>query len=540
MNHRREFFPEPKTQPPPRRGHDGDGEHFHDISVDARGAISEFIWKVDNVELTTVGIDIGSSTSHLMFSKVRLQRRTQLLSSQFIVVERKILWRSPIILTPFLPDDTIDAAGLGAFFEHSFHLAGLLPTDIDSGAVILTGEAIRKHNARAIADLFAGESGKFVCASAGHHLECALAAHGSGAVALSRASSQVVLNVDIGGGTTKLALIRNGEIVSTCAFAIGGRLIAHDTEGRLVRIDGAARIAAKELGLDLRLNERAVPADIDRLVAALGATTISLIRHEPLGDLAKQLLLTERLPPGITPDIITFSGGVSEYIYGRESALFGDIAKPLADNIAAAFGAGSFAARVLDPGQGIRATVIGASQFAVQVSGKTIHISQGTPLPVRNVPVLFPRLALDGDFSAPLVATAIIAAFARTHLDAGEPVALALRWRGDPDYPRLRSLAEGIAQATATGSDSAAPLILLVDGDIGKTLGLILEQELHLPRHLVSIDGIQLKELDYVDIGELIEPSKVVPIVIKSLLFSTGNDAGKPGKQGTRYRHSLH
>lgn len=540
MNPREEFPPEPKTAPRSKRCHDGDGEHFHDISVDARGAISEFIWKVDNVELTTVGIDIGSSTSHLMFSRVRLQRRTQLLSSQFIVVERKILWRSPIILTPFLPDDTIDAAGLGAFLEHSFHLAGLLPTDIDSGAVILTGEAIRKHNAQAIANLFAGESGKFVCASAGHHLECALAAHGSGAVALSRASSQVVLNVDIGGGTTKLALIRKGEIIGTCAFAVGGRLIAHDAEGRLVRIDSAAQIAGRLLGLELRLNERPDPAHLDRLVAALGAATISLIRQGPLCDLTKELLLTDRLPTSVMPDIVTFSGGVSEYIYGRECELFGDIAKALADNITAAFGAGGFAARVLDPGQGIRATVIGASQFAVQVSGKTIHISQGTPLPVRNVPVLFPRIVLDENFSAPSVATAIIAAFARTHLDTGESAALALRWRGDPDYPRLRNLAEGIVQAMASGANGAAPLILLVDGDIGKTLGLILEQELSLPRHLVSIDGIQLKELDYVDIGELIEPSKVVPIVIKSLLFSTGSDVGKPGKTGIRYRHSLH
>ncbi len=109
----------PSLHPPvlrdaiPLRLHDIDGEHLHELSVDARGAISEVIWKVDNVELTTVGIDIGSSTSHLMFARVRLQRKTQALSSQFVVIDREILWRSPILLTPFLPDNSIDAERAG-------------------------------------------------------------------------------------------------------------------------------------------------------------------------------------------------------------------------------------------------------------------------------------------------------------------------------------------------------------------------------------------------------------------------------------------
>ena len=173
---------------PPRpsraRLHEGDGEHFHELSEDERGAFREFIWKLDNVELTTVGIDIGSSTSHLMFSRLRLQRRTQLLSSQFVVIERRVLWRSPIVLTPFRDDNSIDAAWLGAFIDEGYARAGLTRAQVDSGAVILTGEAILRRNAQAIAQLFAADAGKFVCASAGHHLECVLAAHGSGAVAL--------------------------------------------------------------------------------------------------------------------------------------------------------------------------------------------------------------------------------------------------------------------------------------------------------------------------------------------------------------------
>ena len=86
-------------------------------------------------------------------------------------------------------------------------------SDVDSGAVILTGEAIKRKNAQAIDELFAAEAGKFVCATAGHKLECTLAAHGAGAVKLSQERGECLLHVDIGGGTTKLALIDNGAFV---------------------------------------------------------------------------------------------------------------------------------------------------------------------------------------------------------------------------------------------------------------------------------------------------------------------------------------
>ena len=520
--------------------HDGDGDHIHELSIGERGAITEFIWKVDNVELTTVGIDIGSSTSHLMFSRVRLQRKTQLLSSQFVVVDRKMLWRSPILLTPFLADDTIDAAALGAFIDDCYEQAGVSRADIDSGAVILTGEAIKKRNAQAIAELFAADSGKFVCASAGHHLECVLAAHGSGAVALSREAGATVLNVDIGGGTTKLALICNGEILSTCAFAVGGRLIAFDPQGRLARLDDAARIVARALGVELRLGRCPAPRDIDRVVTALADVAISMLRQRPPSGLARELLLTAALPGAVVPDMITFSGGVSEYLYGRETAQFGDIARLLAERIGDAFGADRILPALRDTGQGIRATVIGASQFSMQVSGKTIHLSKTAALPVHNVPVLFPALPADGALPAGVVASAVAAALARAHVEPDAPVAVALKWRGDPHYIRLRHLAEGIATAVGCESGCKAPLILISDGDIGKSLGHILEHELAVARPIVSIDGIQLRELDFVDIGELIEPSHVVPIMIKSLLFAAGNGTHPAGRPHTGTRYSIH
>jgi len=501
----------------PLHAHEGDEPHFHEWSEEAKSALAEVIWKAENIELTTVGIDIGSSTSHLMFSRVHLQRKTQQLSSEFVVVRREIVWRSPILLTPFLPDDTIDARRLRAFIDAAYEAAGVARADVDTGAVILTGEAIKRKNAQAIAQIFASDAGRFVCASAGHGLECVLAAHGAGAVAISRHTHRTVLNVDIGGGTTKFALIRNGEIRETCALAVGGRLIAWDGNGLLTRIEGPARQAAAALGIDLRLGARPDPLEIERLTDALAEVVVSMLRGEKPDGLARDLLLTDPLSGGPAPHVVTFSGGVSEYVYGRESMVFGDIAKPLANRILQAFASGRIGLRMMDPGQGIRATVIGASQFSVQVSGKTIHLSDKVDLPVRNVPVVFPSLLLDRDVDADSVAAAIGAAMERVDADDSQPIAVGIRWHGDPHYFRLRELAEGIAHAI--GFKTKLPLILMVDGDIGGLLGHILEHDLRVTREIISIDGIQLREFDYVDIGEVIPPTGVVPVIIKSLLF---------------------
>ncbi|MGZ5048698.1 MAG: ethanolamine ammonia-lyase reactivating factor EutA [Usitatibacter sp.] len=516
------------------RLHEGDGDHVHEMSVGRRGELVEYIWKVENVELTTVGIDIGSSTSHLMFASVRLQRKTQALSSQFVVVERRVLWKSPILLTPFLGDGTIDAARLGAFVARCHEDAGLAPADIDTGAVILTGEAMRRINARAIADAFAADSGKFVCASAGHHLECILAAHGSGAVALSREEARPILNVDVGGGTTKLALCVAGEVTATSAFAVGGRLLAFDAKGAVERIDESAALAAASAGVALRIGERPPEADIVRVVDALAEAAVAFIGGGEPTALGRKLLLTEPLLRDSEPAAIAFSGGVSEYIYGREPRDFGDIARLLAGRIDAAFRDGRIATPVVVPREGIRATVIGASQFTVQVSGKTIHIGGEATLPLRNVPVAAPTLDLGDDVDVAGCARAIALAVARSPGDPGHALALAIGWRGDPHYRRLRALGEAIALALAPGDAAShtsrlAPLVLVIDGDVGRTLGHILEHDLALGRSVVSIDGIRLREFDFIDVGEVIRPADVVPVVVKSLLFSGTSVATRGG-----------
>ncbi len=498
--------------------HETDFLHEHAMSEAERAAIARSIWSEENVEFKTVGIDIGSSTSHLLFARIALQRQSQGLSSRFVVIGREIVWRSPILLTPFLPDGTIDAGALGAFIRGCYRDAGFAQSEIDSGAVILTGEAIKRKNARAIDELFAGEAGKFVCATAGHLLESRLAAHGSGAVALSKARQACILHADVGGGTTKLALIDRGTIVGLCAFAVGGRLVAADERGAWTRIDRSAELVAADLAIALSPQALAAPSVRQKIARRLAAIAADFILDRPLDALGESLLLTERLPRGFAPTAITVSGGVAEYLFGHEEKEFGDIAKLLAVELAGELSRCS-ALPLIDPGQRIRATVIGASQFTVQVSGKTIYLPDPYVLPVHNVPVI--AVALDADDANPsALSAAIEGRLQEIDLHRNPRLAIALRWRGDPEHSRLKATGEAIMQALAPVGRRIKLLLLVIEGDVGKTLGRLLHRELHWPGKIVSIDGMELQDLDYVDVGELIAPPGVVPVVIKSLLFA--------------------
>jgi ethanolamine utilization protein EutA len=251
----------------------------------------------------------------------------------------------------------------------------------------------------------------------------------------------------------------------------------------------------------------------------------AVMQLEPEG-LTKDLMVTDGLPKTPVPDLVTFSGGVSEFVYGRETGDHNDIGRQLADSMTRALREKRIPYKVMDPGQGIRATVIGASQFSVQVSGNTIHVSDGDALPIRNIPVLRPNVALDGDIDAIKITAEIQQAMNRfDYVDGKQIIALAFNWEGDPLHARLKALADGICAGLPETIKGTQPLVLMIDGDIGKTIGNILTRECGVKANIISVDGVNLKEFDYVDIGEVIHPTNVVPLVIKSLLFSTPGGA---------------
>jgi ethanolamine utilization protein EutA len=495
--------------------HDDIFEHSH-FTPEQSAALEAFIESQESLVLKTVGIDIGSSTSHLLFAKIVLQREAQELSSRYVVVRRDIVWRSPIMLTPFTEHGTIDAEKLGAFIEQCYRDAGVLPDAIDSGAVILTGEAIKRTNAEAIDELFAEHAGKFVCATAGHQLEATLTAHGSGAVAYSRNPDTCVLHVDIGGGTTKLALIEAGVVLDVCAFAVGGRLIASDETGAWTRIDETAILVARDLGIPATPESFADPATRRRIASRLADVAIDYITGAPLDDLARSLLLTPELRRTAVPVALTFSGGVAEYIFARQVKEFGDVAPMLADELRERFRS-RLTIPVVDPGAGIRATVIGASQFSVQVSGKTIYVSDAGVLPLRNVPVI--RLEVPPVYDEAELAATLRAGIDRLDLAPEAVVAVAFAWTRAPEYRDLLAIARTIARGVSTPSPRRAPLLILIDGDVGKTIGHLLRDELDLTCELISIDGVDMRDFDFVDAGAMVTPPGVIPLVIKSLIF---------------------
>jgi ethanolamine utilization protein EutA len=495
--------------------------HDHGYDEDIRDGLEEEpVQGAETIRLTTVGIDIGSSTSHLVFSRLHLQRLGQYLSSRYVVINREVLYRSPILLTPYRADFTMDAARLEEFVHQAYREAGLSPNEIDSGAIILTGEAVRRRNARAIAELFASQAGKFVCASAGPNLEAVMAAQGSGAVYISRDPIQTVLNVDVGGGTSKLALVRDGEVLETAAINVGGRLIAMDADRSVIRIEPAARSVAEAVGVQLDLGQQLSPQDERGLAQALADCLFQMIRRETLSPLAEQLLITRPLASKASLDAVAFSGGVSEYIYDREQRDFGDLARSLSEAIQARINAENLPGPLHGVGERIRATVMGASQFTVQVSGDTISISRPELLPLRNLQVLYPRLPEREEIRPEELKAAIQSSFRRFDLEEGrQPVALAIGWRGSPRYQLLRSLTEGIVQGLPKTVAAGLPLVLVFAHDFGKLVGDILRQDLGLANDVVSIDGIHLQEFDFIDIGDIIQPAYVVPVVIKSLVF---------------------
>jgi len=506
--------------------HDDLFAHAHDPDEIRLASIAEGnnpghdFYHYENIELTTVGIDIGSSTSHLMFSRIHLQRAGELHSSRYVVVERETLYRSPILLTPYTTDYAINTERLQTFLSESYADAGFTPDDIDSGAIILTGEAVKRTNAHAIADLFADTAGKFVCASAGHNLESILAANGSGSVHTSKHPPQTVLNVDMGGGTTKFALVHNGDIIESAAINVGGRLVATDTEGRITRIEPAARVVAQAVGVDLHLGKLLRDADRDRIADTLAESLMELILRQTRSELTQSLMVTTDLSSELPIDALVFSGGVSEYIYEREDTDFGDLAIALATAMKRRMADHALPAPVSPATERIRATVIGASQFTVQLSGNTLSISDPTLLPFRNLPVLISKLDEEREVEAHEVAREIREAFARLDLVEGDQqVTLAFDWDGLPRYSQIRKIAEGIVQAVPRGVESGAPLLLAFTGDFAKLVGETITKDMGILNPVISIDNLFLQEFDYIDVGEVIYPARVVPVVVKSLVF---------------------
>ena len=450
-------------------------------------------------ELISVGLDVGTTTTQLVVSGLRVENRASGFAvPQMQITDRRILYESPVHFTPLLGEDRVDGDAIRDLVAAEYEKAGLQRQDVDTGAIIITGETSRKENAGTVLKALAGFAGEFVAATAGPDLESVLAAKGAGAVRYSADTGKRVLHMDIGGGTSNLALIEEGRIVKTGCLNVGGRLLKFDTQGRLCYVSPVLR----EL-TSLRVGETPSREQVETvartLVQALEMAAGLRQRTELLEKLATKEAGEVFCQTG--PAVISFSGGVADCIgQAREPLAFGDMGPVLGQAIRASRLCGG-AYRLGT--HTIRATVIGAGCHSAEVSGSTVFC-RGTALPVQNLPVAV--LTRDEQEDPERIAAKL------RQMDSHR-VVLAIPGYPAPGYGQVAALAEAIAGGTA-----GRPIYVCVEQDMAKALGLLLS--LLLPdTPCLCIDRLKLTEGSFLDIGNPLGPC--IPVVIKTLILNS-------------------
>ncbi|MGD8521340.1 MAG: ethanolamine ammonia-lyase reactivating factor EutA [Desulfobacterales bacterium] len=472
--------------------------------------------EINRIEILSVGVDVGSSTSHLVFSNLVLVKDEHSVTRRFNIEERNIAYEGRIINTPLLDDNTIDIDKLTDFFRDEYQRAGIDPDDIQTGAVIITGESARKQNAKQIAEALSNDAGKFVAATAGPNFESLIAAMGSGAVARSKDAGKTILSCDIGGGTSNIAVSRNGEILSTSCISIGGRVLGVNPEGKIWRIDEPALKVMQHLGLNYKIGDQIAKEDIESIAGTLAETLFEVIRGPANSTLARQLMLTDNLAFPNHIDEYSFSGGVAELMYGS-MGYYDDIGQILAAQINSL--TPQLASAVIEPANKIRATVIGAGAYSLSISGSSGFRDDQISFPIRNVPVM--RVDVDrSKLSVEHIISQINVSFQRFGFEEGEDI-IALYFT-DPvraSYPQLELFARSIEAALANTIKHKLPVILIFETDIACSVGNVIRRETDLKTNLLSLDELKLEEGDWVDIGEPLVNGQVFPVTVKSLVF---------------------
>ena len=456
--------------------------------------------------LVSVGLDVGTTTTQLIVSQLRVENRASSFAvPQMQITGRQVCYRSPVYFTPLLGGDLVDADRLRTLVEQEYEKAGITPTQVDTGAVIITGETSRKENAAAVLSALSGFAGEFVAATAGPDLESRLAAQGAGAVSYSAETAKPVLHIDIGGGTSNLALCEKGKILYTGCLNVGGRLIKLEDNGKITYVSPALK------GLtDLQPGDRAAPSQIDAIAQILTHALEMAAGLRPKTALLDKLLTKEAAQPWQIPAgevVVSFSGGVSECIDTPQSpGKFGDIGTQLGRAIK-----NSLLCRgdyVLGQ-ETLGATVIGAGCHSAQLSGSTVFC-QGAQLPLKNLPVaVFTPREQESQDLPELINRRI------RELDTTQ-AALFFPGYHQPDYARVSALAEKIAAAGLK-----MPVICL-QADMAKALGQKLGLLLPPNTPVVCIDSVVLGEGSYLDMGKPIGPA--LQVVIKTLVLENGGN----------------
>ena len=442
--------------------------------------------------LRSVGLDVGTTSTQMIVSELTIENR----ASNFAVPEmeiarRRILYKSPVYFTPLLDESRVDGAAIRQIVEGEYRSAGISRDSVDTGAIIITGETSRKENARAVLDALSDFAGDFVVATAGPDLESVLAAKGAGAVELSERTGKSVLHMDIGGGTSNLALIRDGKIVETGCLNVGGRLLKFAEEGTVEYVSPVLReISGIKVGD--RPKAEQVEALAETLTQALEMAA-GLREQTPL----LENLATKEVGAVWTPPsgeiVVSFSGGVADCIQ-RELPWqeYGDMGPVLGQAIRKSrLCRGEYALG----SETIRATVIGAGCHSAQLSGSTVFY-QNVQFPLKNVPVV-PVSRLDS--------------IGRELAKQEQAAILAMPGKPSPTYREIVTMAEQII------AETEGQILLCLEQDMAKALGQALAVRLPPGTPILCIDRVKVSEGSYLDIGAPI--AHALPVVVKTLVL---------------------
>lgn len=462
--------------------------------------------------LLSVGIDIGTSTTQLVLSRLHLQNRANPFSVPDIAIgEKEIFYRSAVHFTPLSSPIRIDAPAIRAIVDQEYRTAGIEKSKIQTGAVIITGETARKENAAEVVKELSGYAGDFVVATAGPDLEGELAARGAGAAQWSKELSQPLIHIDIGGGTSNFAVFQDGELTDTGCINVGGRLIRLSPTGKLEWrspvLDGLFR---PEIGDTVTL------AHMEELAALLTQALEEAAGKRPASDLSRRLI-TNRLPklPKQSP-AFSFSGGVGALMAQADTIpplTYGDLGVILAKHIRGSkLTEGVF--RICT--DAIRATVIGAGCHATSLTGSTIF-HRDVDFPIRGLPVAC-LTRLESTAPPDALSEAIRRKLDRLCAQDGTPMAaLALDLPEAPDFASLCGLADGIVLAWPPGK----PIVTVTRADCAKALGQTISCRVPSPRGIVCLDALRLQPGSSLDIGAPVAKGSALPVVIKTLILST-------------------
>ena len=477
----------------------------------------------DKTAILSVGIDVGTSTTQVVFSKLQMDNAGGYFSvPRVAIVDKEVVYKSEVYMTPLKTDVLIDTDALRDIVAAEFRKAGYRPEDTDSGAVIITGESARKENSDAVLKSLSDFAGDFVVSAAGPDMESLIAGKGSGAWQYSMDHHCRVANLDIGGGTTNVVLFEDGETLARGCLDIGGRLICMNPQGIITKVSPAAAVMAQAAGVSVSVGDR---CDELKLTAVTRQMAAALNAYLGVGTKDIDAILRQIKTPGSSDfpvpekvQAVFFSGGVADLIY-HESAdtwAYGDIGVLLGRAIRESRLFTDF--QKMEPGETIRATVVGAGTYTTTISGSTITYSDDI-FPLKNIPVI----KLDEELQEACFAGETEPVIRRIQWVLGqndeEHFILAMPGKRNTGYMEMKRAAASIRQIMDRVQPPGEPILLVIESDIAKAMGQMIRQQPDLKRQVVAIDSIHVEDGEYVDMGKPMMNGMVIPVVVKTLIF---------------------